>query len=321
MRKSNNHMYIIGTVGFAFGLALLLDALYGNSNHLVQHITNNAQINHEQNRKLGDMKSTVNTENVDKQIHEEGSIVTDTGTEQLENMNRVDGNHVVVVGEFVPHLEHNEWTDKHVEKEHFGVRIPIESGKRTRKGWKSKNGKYKSRDRTSKRSRRVRDIRRETHTNENINDTYKKPNYLNQYRDKQNEDKVRKDQPIIDGINANAYRGNGSRNSQRQYLIQQAYQASRELTPVRDIGSANGRTKHEDDELMKLVEDLELSDEDEDEDLVKFLEDENTTSVAMIPPPPEPKPTKQLEFSKQEWEEGDQQSRLQHYIAGLSHIH
>ena len=97
----------------------------------------------------------------------------------------------------------------------------------------------------------------------------RRANYIALYKQEKERKEREKQKPILEAINSNAYSGDGSRRSRRLYLLQQAYKASREATPIINVKPPESSTDS-DDELASLID---LLDEEEEEEEQKERED------------------------------------------------
>lgn len=94
----------------------------------------------------------------------------------------------------------------------------------------------------------------------------KPTSYLEMYKKQKEKEEQDKQQPLIEEINANAYRGDGSRASRRLYLLQQAYRASREATPIIPVDTSNipfDEENEDDEELAELIDLIEKEEKQE----------------------------------------------------------
>lgn len=136
--------------------------------------------------------------------------------------------------------------------------------------------------------------------------------YVDNYKKKQERKKLREEKAILEGINANAYLGDGTKSSRRLYLIQQAYKASREAAPV-----VNMKSPYHDDQnaLNELLEEFAYEEDDDDDDVDVDDELAELASIASneVVLPGEEKKKKEIqqgkaiEFTKEEWEAKDKE--------------
>jgi hypothetical protein len=92
----------------------------------------------------------------------------------------------------------------------------------------------------------------------------RKAKYIELYKKEKEKKERQKQKPVLEEINANAYLGDGSRQSRRLYLLQQAYKASREATPI--INVKQPPVDDSDDELASLIDLIEKEEEEEEEE-------------------------------------------------------
>lgn len=228
-KTTKNHIYIIGTLGFGFGLALLLDALFGNSNDLA----------------------------VNKEVNKNASI-TQAGVSGKKDT--------------LPRRDHTE------------------------------NG--------------INDMA--------VLDQPRIDNYIKKYKKAKKKKEREENAPLIEKINANAYRGDGSASSRRLYLIAQAYKASREATPVivgnltalpdfdmddSDIETTLAELEEEEKELIELTEiaekDEDMKTGDQREEKIDQIQGDTTEK-------------KEVAFTKEEWEAKDRELMMNGYPTMVS---
>lgn len=89
--------------------------------------------------------------------------------------------------------------------------------------------------------------------------------YRSYYLKMMEKKKRKREKKIISEINANAYIGSGDKQSRRLYLLQQAYKASRDATPIINVKPMNTEEEDYDDDLDELFQEI-VSDDEEDEE-------------------------------------------------------
>jgi hypothetical protein len=85
--------------------------------------------------------------------------------------------------------------------------------------------------------------------------------YVEAYLEEREKAREKEEKRLLKKINEDAYTGDDSPASRRLYLIQQAYKASRELTPIvpapSDLGGSDSETGEDEDELVRVALELD----------------------------------------------------------------
>lgn len=132
--------------------------------------------------------------------------------------------------------------------------------------------------------------------------------YVDEYLTKQEQEKRKEEQEILNQINGDAYLGDGSNISRRRYLIQQAYKASREAAPVVSIKPFYDAN---DEALQDLLDEYEREKEEEEKDTEELAEIIDELGGVEESENKE----KAIEFTKEEWAAKDRE--LMHHMAQM----